>query len=105
VIDEARAVDMPHLGSDWGPRLTKAGFTIVAQRHFVIELTPPLPAATGRYAQATLRRMRTGLGDRLGADDLATLGTLLDGDGPDAVLRRGDLTVRAERTVWVGARP
>jgi SAM-dependent methyltransferase len=105
VLDEQRAVELPHIGSDWRSRLTKAGFTIEAERQFVIALTPPLPAATGRYAQVSLRRIRSGLDGRLSAADLATLDTLIDGDGPDNVLRRDDLTVRAARTVWVARRP
>ena len=41
----------------------------------------------------------------MSADDLATLDTLIDSDGPDSVLRRGDLTVRTARTVWIARRP
>jgi SAM-dependent methyltransferase len=103
-LSEHRADEMPDLGADWGPRLTKAGFAVEAERVFTADLTAPLPAATGRYAQASLRRMRSGLGDRIGAADLALLDTLIDGDGPDGVLRRDDLTVRASRTVWAGRR-
>jgi SAM-dependent methyltransferase len=102
---EAHAEQMPTLGSDWGPRLARAGFTIEAERPFTINLTPPLPAAAGRYAQVALARMRSAFGDRLDASDLAVLDTLIGSDGPDSVLRRSDLTVRDERTVWVGARP
>jgi len=90
--------------ADWGARLSKAGFTIEAERTFAIGLTPPLPASTGRYAQASLRRMRSGVDSRLSAGDLATLDALIDGDGPASVLRRDDLTVRAARTVWVARR-
>ena len=104
-LAEGRADELPHLGSDWGPRLSQAGFTIEEERPFAIDLTPPLPASTGRYAQASLRRVRSSLDGRMGADDLATLDTLLDSDGPDGVLQRGDLTVRATRTVWVASRP
>jgi SAM-dependent methyltransferase len=93
---------VPLLGADWGPRLRKAGFTVEAERPFPIELTPPLPSATGRYAQAALSRLRTGLGDRLDADDRATLDTLLSHDG---LLTRTDLTVRTTRTVWLAVRP
>ncbi len=96
---------VPHLGSDWGPRLEQAGFAIDSERHFAIELTPPLPASAGRYAQACLRRMRSGLQGGISAGDLDTLDTLIDSDGPDGVLRRADLTVRAARTVWVARRP
>jgi hypothetical protein len=104
-LAEGLADEVPHLGSDWGPRLNKAGFTIEAERHFAIDLTPPLPASAGRYAQASLRRIRSGLDGRMSADDLATLDTLIDSDGPDGVLRRGDLAVRTARTVWVARRP
>ena len=104
-LAEGRADEVPHLGSDWGSRLSQAGFTVEAERPFVIDLTPPLPAATGRYAQASLRRIRSSLDGRMSADDLATLDTLIDSDGPDSVLQRDDLTVRTARTVWGARRP
>ncbi len=105
VLDEVRASEMPHLGSDWGPRLSTAGFVIEARRTFTIDQAGPLPAAGARFAQASLMRLRSGLDGRLSAADLATLGTLLDSDGPDSVLRRGDLTIHAARTVWAARRP
>jgi SAM-dependent methyltransferase len=104
-LDEQRAAALPYLGSDWGPRLSQAGFTIEAERPFVIDLAAPLPAASGRYAQATLRRIRSGLDGRLTPDDLAVLDTLIDTNGPDSVLHRNDLTVRTARTVWAARRP
>jgi SAM-dependent methyltransferase len=104
-LAEGVAAELPHRGADWGPRLAKAGFVVEGTRTFVIDLEPPLPAAAGRYAQASLRRMRTGLDGRLSADDLAALDTLLDSDGPEGIRRRDDLRVRADRTVWMGRRP
>jgi SAM-dependent methyltransferase len=104
-LAEIRAGHMPHLGADWGSPLTKAGFTIEAERTFAIELTPPLPPSAGRYAQASLRRARAALDTWLSADDLATLDTLIDDDGPDSVLRRDDLSVRTTRAVWMARRP
>ena len=83
----------------------QAGFTIEAERTFAIDLRAPLPAAAGRYAQASLGRLRSSLDGRISAGDLATLGMLLDGDGPGSLLRRDDLTVRTTRTVWVARRP
>ncbi|BFV55098.1 hypothetical protein KCMC57_up02020 [Kitasatospora sp. CMC57] len=100
-----RAEQMPLLGADWGPRLAEAGFTVEAERLVTIELGHPLPEATGRYAQALLRRTRDAVGDRLSADDLAGLDVLVDGEGPESLLRREDLVVRAERSVWVARRP
>ena len=93
------------MGSDWGSRLSKAGFGIEGERTFAIHLTPPLPAATGRYAQASLRRLRSGLDGQLSDGDLAALDTMIGGDGPESLLRRDDLTVRATRTVWAARRP
>jgi len=104
-LAEGRAAELPHLGSDWGARLSQAGFTIEAERPFAIDLTPPLPTSTGRYARASLRRIRSNLDGRMSADDLATLETLIDSYGPDGVLQRDDLTVRTARTVWVARRP
>ncbi|MEV8638447.1 methyltransferase domain-containing protein [Streptosporangium sp. NPDC051023] len=105
LLAETLADRLPHLDSGWGARLAGAGFAVEAERTFAIDLKPPLPASTGRYAQATLRRIRSGLGDRMSADDLATLDILVDDDGPGSVLRRDDLTVRATRTVWMARRP
>ena len=104
-LTEQRAAELPHLGSDWGPRLARAGFTIGAERTFTVHLMPPLPPATGRYAQASLRRIREGLGDRLSAADLATLDTLIESDGPAGVRQRDDLAVRTTRTGWLARRP
>jgi SAM-dependent methyltransferase len=99
------ATELPELGSDWAARISQAGFKVEAERQFTIDLTPPLPASTGRYAQATLSRMHPGLGDRLEADDLAALDRLTSDDDSAGVLHRDDLTVRAARTVWVAGRP
>jgi SAM-dependent methyltransferase len=104
VLAEVQSAELPHLGSDWGSRLSRAGFIIEAERPFAIDLTPPLPASSGRYAQASLRRIRSHLDGRMSAEDLATLDTLISSDGPDGVLRRDDLTIRAARTVWVARR-
>jgi SAM-dependent methyltransferase len=104
-LAEAHAAEVPNLGSDWGPILQQAGFTIEAQRTLTVDLSAPLSASAGRYAQRSLQHTRSRLDGRLSADDLATLDAIIDGPGPDGVLRRGDLTVRAERTAWVARRP
>ncbi len=103
--DDARGDEMPHLGSDWGPRLAKAGFAVEAERTFVIGLEAPLPAAASRYALLSLQRVRSAIDGLISAEDLAALGTLLDTDGPASILRRDDLTVRTTRTVWLARRP
>ncbi|WP_156178988.1 hypothetical protein [Saccharothrix sp. ST-888] len=90
---------------DWTEDLTRAGFDLEAERPFTVELAAPLPAATGRYARTSLRRMRSHVGDRLPAADLAALDDSLDGDGPHSVLGREDLVVRTTRTTWAARRP
>ena len=99
------STDAPNLDTDWSEHLTRAGFSTPTRRSFTIDLTPPLPAATGRYAHALLSRLRAGLDTRLSSEDLATLDALTTEGGPHAVLHRADLTVRATRTAWAARRP
>jgi hypothetical protein len=104
-LEPERAGAPPRSGPDWGPRLEQAGFAILAQRTFTTSLTPPLPAGTGRYARAYLRRIRPMLDGRLDAGDRAALDTLIDSAGPDGLLHRRDLSVRGTRTAWIARRP
>ena len=102
---ELNAHRLPHLGADWGQLLAQAGFTVIAEQAVSIDLDPPLPPATGRYARLVLQRTRAQLDGTLDAEDLATLDALVDGDGPASVLHRHDLAVRGTRTIWAGRRP
>ena len=54
----------------------------------------------GDAAYLVLSRVRTGLAERLDADDLAALDALLADDAPGSLLRRHDLVVRSSRTAW-----
>lgn len=99
-----RALDMPAMGSDWGPRLTRAGLAIELHRTVPVELASPVPAIVGRYAAATLTRIRGAVADRLEPADRQALDALLDG-GPEDVRRRTDLHVSAERWLWIARRP
>jgi SAM-dependent methyltransferase len=100
-LEPGHAALVPHLGSDWDARFAATGVTVLARRAFTIDLQPPLPTATGRYARSFIARVRPALDGRLDAEDLATLDRLLNDDGPDSVLTRADLTVRTVRTAWV----
>lgn len=97
---DVRAEAGMHMDEDWGAWLVQAGFTIEARRDFDIAVAPPLPAAAGRYARASLQRMRHGLDGRLSDGDLADLEA-----AAASVAGRGDLTIRASRTVWLARRP
>ncbi len=88
---------------DWGPHLQRAGFELVQTRTFTYRVDPA-PAAATRYARSVHANVRTGLADRLDADDLTTLDVLLDDDAPLSIARRRDLVVRSSRTAWAARR-
>ncbi|MFL4908369.1 class I SAM-dependent methyltransferase [Streptomyces sp. MMS24-I2-30] len=98
------AEHVPHRGADWGPRLTAAGFSLEDERTVAVSVGQARSAAVGRYALRSLGRMRATVVDALPAEDLAALDRLLDTDGPGSILRRDDLAVRTERTVWAARR-
>lgn len=95
---------VPHRGADWGPKLAAAGFTVEGERTITVNVDGSRDAAVGRYALSSLRRIRAGAAHTLAADDLGALDQLLDTDGPHSILRRGDLAVRTERSVWAARR-
>ena len=62
------------------------------------------PELVRRFAVAYLTLAVSALEGRLAPADRSGLRDLLAPDGPDALTRRGDLTVRASRTLWVARR-
>ncbi|KIF78217.1 methyltransferase type 12 [Streptomyces sp. 150FB] len=103
-LDHHHAEHVPHRGADWGPKLTAAGFTVEGERTITVNLGPPHTEAVGRYALSSLRRLRGSVTEALTVEDLAALDQLLNTEGPHSILRRDDLTVRTERTVWAARR-
>jgi len=104
ILGQAHAEAMPTLGSQWAPRLADAGWTVVAERDFPIDLNPPADPRAPRYAQAWFARLSEGLGDTLAADDQATLAALLDASGPGSLLHRTELHIRGVRSVTLARR-
>ncbi|MGC9669324.1 class I SAM-dependent methyltransferase [Planosporangium sp. 12N6] len=102
--DCLQAEHMPHRGADWGPMLTAAGFTVEDQRTVTVNIEGSHSEAISRYALGVLQRIRSVIADRLSAEDLTALDQLLDTSSSRGVLRRRDLTVRTERTVWAARR-
>lgn len=102
--DRLRAAHMPHRGADWGPMLTAAGFTVEGRRTVTVNVPGAGDPAVGAYALSGLRRIRHGIADVLDPEDLAALDRLLDADDDHGLLRRDDLVVRTERTVWAARR-
>lgn len=103
-LDRHHAEHMPHRGADWGPKLTTAGFTVEGERLITVNLGPPHTEAVGRYALSSLTRLRGSVAQALPAEDLTALDQLLDTGSPRSILRRDDLTVRTERSVWAARR-
>ncbi|MFJ4980417.1 class I SAM-dependent methyltransferase [Streptomyces coeruleorubidus] len=102
--DRQHAHHVPHRGANWGPKLTAAGFTVEGERTIAANVSGSRSAAVGRYALATLHRLRHAVADTLSPEDLAALDRLLDTDSPHNILRGNDLAVRTERTVWAARR-
>ncbi|MFE7810582.1 class I SAM-dependent methyltransferase [Streptomyces sp. NPDC057433] len=103
------AEHVPHRGADWGPMLTAAGFTLEGERTLAVNIEGSRTEgsrteAIGRYALATLQRVRSAAAEALSPEDLTALDQLLDITGPHSILRRTDLMVRTERTVWAARR-
>lgn len=86
---------------DWEPSLAGAGLELVARRTFAT--TASDSPALRRCAAAHLGRAAGAPGLDLGDDDRVALSVLL-GDGPLGLARRGDLTVHGTRTAWIARR-
>ncbi len=84
--------------------LTDAGFALDGERTLTVNIEASRDDTVGAYALGGLRRIRQGVADLLPPEDLAALDRLLDTDGPHSILRREDLGVRTERTVWAARR-
>ena len=104
VLSRAHTETMPTLGSAWAPRLVEAGWDVVAERDFPIDLDPPSHPDATRYAHAWFARLSEGLADRLEPDDHATLVALLDESSPRSVLHRANLHIRGVRTITLARR-
>ena len=84
--------------------LAAAGFTVRDRLIINVDIKSSSSDAVGRYALATLQRIRATAADALAADDLAALDRLLDTTSPDSILCRNDLAVQTTRTVWAARR-
>jgi hypothetical protein len=104
VLGHAYTEEMPTLGSEWAPRLADAGWTVVAEQEFRVDLDPPTHPSAAPYARAWFARLSEGLADRLSPEDQATLSALLDADNPRSLANRTDLHIRGGRTITIGRR-
>ncbi|EHN78689.1 SAM-dependent methyltransferase [Streptomyces sp. NRRL WC-3753] len=90
---------------DWPAMLTTAGLKHTGTRSFLLDLPAPVSAAARDYVTTSLSRLRERIGERLDADDLATLDRLLDPADEAGVHRRQDLFVLVAHTVYTAVRP
>ncbi len=113
-LDEARArwfTDLraelggPAMPYGWRESLVRAGLVDVHVRSFLAESSPSLDAVGRQVAIMHLESARRELGNRLSADDRATVASLLDPEDPAWIGRRDDLIVTAVRTVQIGTAP
>ncbi|GLY70279.1 class I SAM-dependent methyltransferase [Amycolatopsis taiwanensis] len=101
--DRFHAQRLPHRGADWGPMLNTAGFAVAGELTVAIDIDGSHNAAIGRYALGALQRIRAAATE-LATEDLTALDRLLDTSSPHSILRRDDLAVRTEHTVWAARR-
>jgi hypothetical protein len=104
-LGRAHAEAMPTLGSAWAPRLADAGWDVLDERRFPIDLDPPAHPRAAEYARAWFTRLAEGFTGELVPDDQAALAALLAEDGPGALSDPADLHIRGIRTVTLARRP
>ncbi|GAB2965634.1 hypothetical protein GCM10027075_76780 [Streptomyces heilongjiangensis] len=102
--DRFHAEHVTHRGAEWGPMLTAAGFTVEGERTIAVNIEGSRSEAIGRYALGSLQRIRSAAAGSLSREDLTALDQLLDTGRPHSILRRDDLALRTERTVWAARR-
>ena len=104
-LGHAHAEAMPTLGSAWAPRLADAGWDVIGERQFPVDLNPPTHPRAAEYARAWFTRLSHGFTDQLEPDDQATLTALLDSGGPGPLSHRVDLHIRGTRTITLARHP
>ncbi len=103
-LNAAHTAELPTLGSAWAPRLADAGWTVVAEREFPINLDPPTHPDAPRYARSWFERLSHRFTDMLEPADQATLAALLDADGPHSLLHAANLHIHGSRIVTLATR-
>ncbi len=90
--------------ADLETMLTAAGLHSVGARFIRERLDAPLSPEARRVALGHVRRTRHQLGDRLDAEDLATLDVLSDVDDPRGVMHRPDARLVSSRQIHIARR-
>lgn len=95
----------PHMDADRSSVLAAAGLVVREARTFQAADLPAPPLAPVRaHARELLTLLGQASAGRLGGEDVATRGTLLDPDHSAGVDQRDDLLVRTTRNAWTAQR-
>lgn len=89
---------------DWRSLLSDAGLVPSGTRSFLHDVPAPVTDAVRRQIVAGFARHREALGERLAAEDRATLDRLLDPAEPQGLHHRPDLFMLTARTVYTARR-
>ncbi|MER7107733.1 class I SAM-dependent methyltransferase [Streptomyces sp. NPDC000229] len=89
---------------DWRALLADAGLVPSGTRSFLHDVPAPVTDAVRDQIVAGFARHREALGDRLAAEDRATLDRLLDPAEPQGLHHRPDLFMLTARTVYTARR-
>ncbi|MGW6535360.1 class I SAM-dependent methyltransferase [Streptomyces sp. NPDC055051] len=84
---------------DWRALFVAAGLTPAGTRTFLVDVPAPVPQVVRELAVSHFGRLREGFGDRLDAEDRATLDRLLDPADAQSLHRRTDLFHLTAHTV------
>jgi ubiquinone/menaquinone biosynthesis C-methylase UbiE len=103
-LSPAHTAEMPTLFSSWGPQMTEAGWTVIAERDFAISVDRPAHPDAPRYARTWFERLSQRFAGLLEPGDQATLAALLDDDGPHSLLRSASLHLHGSRIVTLATR-
>ncbi|MFD5053357.1 class I SAM-dependent methyltransferase [Streptomyces tendae] len=90
---------------DWAAMLTAAGLKHTGTRSFLLDLPAPVSDAARDYVTTSLTRLRERIGERLDAEDRATLNRLLDPADEAGLHRRQDVFLLVAHTVYTAVRP
>lgn len=93
--------DATDVVEDWPAMLTACGLDHVATRTFLTDLPAPADDVVRAHLRDSLERQAEHFGDRLAADDRATVQRLVDRDAPDGILHRPDVYLLVANTVHV----
>ena len=84
---------------DWPAMLARAGLMPSASRAFLVDIPAPLDTGPRRMLRDSLVRQREMLGDRIDAEDHATIDRLVHDDDRESLLWRPDVFLLNARTV------